>query len=92
MNLLLEKELGICLRVRKIKDKAIKKRGKRYATEILSLALEKSKELNLDKVLLVCNSTNVASSKVILNNGGISDEDFIDEQNNILKRYWIRLT
>lgn len=68
------------------------KRGKGYATKILSLALEKSKELHLDKVLLVCNSTNAASNKVILNNGGISDEDFIDEQNNILKRYWIGLT
>ncbi|MEJ8766936.1 GNAT family N-acetyltransferase [Oceanobacillus sp. HCA-5259] len=67
------------------------KRGKGYATEILSLALEKSKELNLDKILLVCNSTNAASKKVILKNGGISDENFIDEQNNILKRYWIEL-
>jgi predicted acetyltransferase len=47
--------------------------------------------MNLDKVLLVCNAMNAASRKVILNNGGISDEDFIDEQNNILKRYWIEL-
>ena len=66
------------------------KRRKGYATQILSLALEKSKELNFDKVLLVCNSTNDASKKVILNNGGISAKDFIDEQNNILKRYWIK--
>jgi len=29
--------------------------------------------------------------KVILNNGGISDKDFIDEKNNTLKRYWIDL-
>ncbi|QKY70596.1 GNAT family N-acetyltransferase [Lentibacillus sp. CBA3610] len=67
------------------------KRKNGYATQILSLALEKSKELNLEKVLLVCNSTNAPSKKVILNNGGISDKDFIDEQNNILKRYWIEL-
>lgn len=62
-----------------------------YATQILSLALEQAKYLNLEKVLLVCNSINTASKKVIINNGGINDEDFIDEQNNILKRYWIEI-
>lgn len=67
------------------------KRGKGYATHMLSLTLEKAKDLKLKKVLLVCNSTNKASKKVILNNGGISDKDFIDEKNNTLKRYWIDL-
>lgn len=67
------------------------KRRKGYATQILSLALEKAKDLKLEKVLLVCSSTNIASKKVILNNGGISDKDFIDERNNTLKRYWIYL-
>lgn len=67
------------------------KRKKGYATRILSLGLKKAKELNLEKVLIVCNSTNIASKKVILNNGGISDKDFIDENNNTLKRYWIDL-
>ncbi|WP_112179863.1 GNAT family N-acetyltransferase [Paraliobacillus zengyii] len=67
------------------------KRKNGYATQILSLALEKAKDMNLEKVLLVCNSANIASNKVIVNNGGISDEDFIDEKNNTLKRYWIRL-
>ncbi|WP_249871613.1 GNAT family N-acetyltransferase [Oceanobacillus saliphilus] len=67
------------------------KRGKGYATQILSLTLEKAKDLKLEKVLLVCSSTNKASKKVILNNGGISDKDFTDENNNTLKRYWIDL-
>jgi|SRR5690625_495485 len=67
------------------------KRRKGYATQILSLTLEKAKDLKLEKVLLVCSSTNIASKKVILNNGGISDKDFIDEKNNTLKRYWIDL-
>ncbi|WP_117170096.1 GNAT family N-acetyltransferase [Paraliobacillus sediminis] len=67
------------------------KRNNGYAIQILSLALEKAKEMNLEEVLLVCNSTNTASNKVILNNGGISDKDFIDEKNNTLKRYWIKL-
>ena len=67
------------------------KRKRGYATQILSLALEKAKELNLNKVLLVCNSTNIASKKIILNNGGIINKDFIDEQKNTLKRFWINL-
>ncbi|GAB3063165.1 GNAT family N-acetyltransferase [Virgibacillus ainsalahensis] len=67
------------------------KRKKGYATQILSLALEKARELDLEKVLLVCNSTNAASKKVIINNGGTSDWDYIDEQKNTLKRFWIKL-
>lgn len=67
------------------------KRKEGYATQILSLALEKAKDLKIEKVLLVCSSTNIASKKAILKNGGISDKDFIDEKNNTLKRYWINL-
>ena len=67
------------------------KRKQGYATQILSLALEKARELELEKVLLVCNSTNTASKKVIVNNGGVSDWDYVDER-NVLKRFWIKLT
>ncbi|MCP3027713.1 GNAT family N-acetyltransferase [Halobacillus sp. A5] len=59
--------------------------------KILALALEKAKELNLDKVLLVCHSSNTASKKVIINNGGIWDKDFVDKQKNTLNRFWIEL-
>ncbi|RCW73261.1 GNAT family N-acetyltransferase [Saliterribacillus persicus] len=67
------------------------KRRKGYATTMLLLAFEKARELGLKKVLLVCNSSNNPSIKVILNNGGIRDTDFIDEENNLLKRFWIKL-
>lgn len=68
------------------------KRNIGYATVMLKLALEKCKELNLDKVLITCRDENVASSKVIKNNGGIYENDYYDEESNTTyKRYWIYL-
>ena len=59
---------------------------------MLKLALEKCKELNLDKVLITCRDENIASSKVIKNNGGIYENDYYDEESNTTyKRYWIYL-
>ncbi|MFB6468287.1 GNAT family N-acetyltransferase [Cytobacillus sp. Hz8] len=66
-------------------------RRKGYATKLLSLSLEKARELSILKVLVVCDEDNTGSKKTILNNGGISDTDFIEEDGNIVKRYWIIL-
>ncbi|MED3624091.1 GNAT family N-acetyltransferase [Neobacillus thermocopriae] len=66
-------------------------RRKGYATKLLSLSLEKAKELALEKVLLVCDAKNIGSEKTILKNGGIPDKDFMKEDGTILKRYWIHL-
>lgn len=66
-------------------------RRKGYATKLLSLSLEKAKELGIQKVLVVCDKSNIGSEKTILNNGGIPDTDFIEENGNIIKRYWIEL-
>lgn len=43
-------------------------RSKGYGTRILKLALEKCRELNLNRVLLICDKDNTASAKVIQNN------------------------
>jgi predicted acetyltransferase len=64
-------------------------RQKGYATKILALALEKAKEIGIEKVLVTCDQTNIGSSKTILNNGGVEDTDFIEENGNVVKRYWI---
>ncbi|RDY70074.1 GNAT family acetyltransferase [Halobacillus trueperi] len=66
-------------------------RRKGYATELLRLSLEKSKELGIPRALVVCDEINTGSMKTILNNGGIEDEDFIEEDGNVVKRYWIEL-
>lgn len=64
-------------------------RRKGYATKLLSLALEKSKELGIRKALVLCNEDNTGSFKTIINNGGIPDSDYIEEDGNVIKRFWI---
>jgi len=66
-------------------------RRKGYATQILALSLLKAKELGIDKALVVCDATNLASERTILKNGGMADESFVEEDGNIVKRYWIAL-
>lgn len=66
-------------------------RRKGYATKLLSLSLKEAKELGIKKALVVCDKTNLGSLKVIIKNGGIPDSDFIEENGNIVKRFWIDL-
>ena len=54
-------------------------RRKGYATEMIRLALEKCKEIGLDKVLITCNKDNIGSRKSIQNNGGILENETLDE-------------
>ncbi|PFB25903.1 GNAT family N-acetyltransferase [Bacillus cereus] len=64
-------------------------RRKGYATKLLELSLEKTKELNITKALVVCDEVNTASEKTILHNGGLRDDDFIEEDGNVVRRFWI---
>ncbi|PGK35306.1 GNAT family N-acetyltransferase [Bacillus anthracis] len=66
-------------------------RRKGYATKLLELSLEKTKELNIKKVLVVCNEVNTASEKTILHNDGFRDDDFTEEDGNVVRRFWIEL-
>ena len=66
-------------------------RGKGYATEMIRLALIECKKLGIDRVLMVCDKTNIASVKSIMNNGGILENEYVDEDGNINQRYWIEL-
>ncbi|MFD1850927.1 GNAT family N-acetyltransferase [Oceanobacillus bengalensis] len=64
-------------------------RRKGYATLILKEALAKCKELNINPVLVTCDEDNIGSAKVIIKNGGIEDESFLDEDGSIKRRFWI---
>lgn len=67
-------------------------RNKGYATLMLKLALERCKELNLDRVLVTCDKSNLASAKVIRNNNGILENEFYSEIfSEVIQRYWIKL-
>lgn len=63
-------------------------RGKWYATEMLRLALLEAGKLWLEKVLITCYDNNVASIKVIENNGGVF-ERFTEKDGKKMRRYWI---
>lgn len=65
-------------------------RRKGYASKILSLALEKARELGLHKVLITCDKDNCGSARTIQKNHGILENEVQDE-NSITQRYWINL-
>ncbi|MCL2097060.1 MAG: GNAT family N-acetyltransferase [Oscillospiraceae bacterium] len=64
-------------------------RRKGYATQMLSLALKKCKSLGLNKILITCDKSNIASKSTIIINGGILEKEVIEENGNIKQRYWI---
>ncbi len=66
-------------------------RGKGYGLEILRQGLVKAKELGLLEVLILCSEENIASRKIIEENGGIYESTINDPDGESLKRYWIRL-
>ena len=66
-------------------------RRKGYGTLIISLALKECKKLGINKVLITCNKDNIGSKKSIINNGGILENEVIDEDGKKVLRYWISL-
>ncbi len=65
-------------------------RRRGYATKMIRLALKECKKLGIKRVLVVCEKNNVGSSKSIINNGGILENEVI-EDGKIYQRYWIDL-
>jgi len=65
-------------------------RGKGYGNLILKLGLEKAKEIDISRVLLICNEDNSASRKVIEKNGGTYADSVPNIETGINKlRFWI---
>lgn len=63
-------------------------RQKGFGAKMVALALEECKKLGIDKVLMVCDKSNIASAKTIIYNGGIlENEVFIDGEPEL--RFWI---
>lgn len=68
-------------------------RNKGYATEMLKLALDKARQLGIDRVLLTCDKDNIASARVIQKCCGVLDSEGIDpDDGKITQRYWIELS
>lgn len=65
-------------------------RRKGYATAMIGLALEKCREMGMNKVLMTCDKDNIGSAKSIINNGGVFEREII-EDGEVEQRYWITL-
>lgn len=64
-------------------------RNKGYATEQINLALSIIKENNINRVLMTCKETNIASARSIEKNNGILENKVTDENGILFRRYWI---
>lgn len=65
-------------------------RGKGLGTRMIALALDKCRELSLERVLMCCDSDNFASARTIEKNGGVLENVVVDGGAPV-KRYWITL-
>lgn len=65
-------------------------RQKGYGTQMLALCLKPIQTFGLHKILVTCQSTNEASKKIILKNGGVF-ESIVNDRDNKIERYWITL-
>ena len=58
---------------------------------MIHLALEEYRKLRITKVLIVCDKANITSAKSIIKNGGILENEFLDNKGKIQQRFWIEL-
>ena len=63
-------------------------RRKGIATEMIRLALEECRALDIGRVLMVCDKNNVGSAKSIINNGGVLENE-VTVNGVTEQRYWI---
>ena len=67
-------------------------RRKGYATEMVRLALIECRKLGIDKVLMTCDKDNIGSAKTIVRNGGVLENEVVNEEGKTEQRYWITLS
>lgn len=65
-------------------------RRKGYATAMIALALDECRKLGITRVLMVCNRDNIGSAKSIQKNGGVLENEVMDD-GTVVQRYWIEL-
>lgn len=66
-------------------------RRKGYGTELLRLALIECGKLGIERVLITCDKSNIGSARAIQKNGGVLENEIINEDGEIEQRYWITL-
>ena len=57
---------------------------------MISLALDECRKLGIHEILMCCDKSNIASARTIEKNGGILENEVLDDEVPVL-RYWIKL-
>lgn len=67
-------------------------RRKSYGTQILALTLDKARQRGLARVLVTCDTENMASARIIEKNGGLLESYAVSPRSGVqVSRYWINL-
>jgi len=67
-------------------------RRKGYGTLILALTLDKARAMGLERVMVTCNTDNIASARIIEKNGGVFyGQDISPHSGKQVSQYWIAL-
>lgn len=64
-------------------------RGQGYATKILQESLAFARSIGIEKALITCDEDNIASSRVIIKNGGLEDKPYLQSDGIKSRRFWI---
>lgn len=68
------------------------KRRQGYATEQLQLSLVEAQKLELKKVLITCDKSNISSAKTIQKVGGVLENEVVSSNSGeIVQRYWVEI-
>lgn len=69
------------------------RRREGFGTLICRLALEESRKIGLERVLITCDADNIGSRKIIESNGGVFENEVPQPDRDVPKRrYWFDLT
>lgn len=66
-------------------------RRKGYATRMLTMVLEKARDMGLKRVLITCDPKNAGSVRAIQKNGGKLTTESVARNGRLTSRYWIDL-
>jgi predicted acetyltransferase len=69
------------------------RRRRGYASQALALALDRAREIGLDRVFITCDDDNIASARTIERAGGVLQDvsDQSERGHAMLRRYWVTL-
>jgi len=67
-------------------------RRKGYGTAVCRLTLEKARAMGMKRVLITCDTDNLASARIIEKNGGVLENRVVSHETGKMKnRYWVDL-